>query len=354
MTIKKGTSHRDILTGTASADVLIGLAGNDDLSGRGGNDILDGGAGSDKLLGGAGKDILRPGNDHVKDIVNGGAGLDTVDYSGNTSRVIASIPDNVTGNSAAGDVYTSIENVIGTKYADFIRAAPGATAFGGGGDDNLYGNINAPDVLNGGAGSDTANYGAHTGSVHASIFDGVTGGQATGDVYVSIENVIGSPFGDGLRGKNGGFAYGGGGDDFLYGSAALSSTASGGVLRGDAGHDLLHMEYGNTTAWLQRETGGDFDELIGFVEGQDKLFIKLSDWGFGSSLDANEINNIGDPFTGGPQFVLRDTGAGSVLFFDPQSNGNYINIVAVFTSSSFDEGPHDSAKLDVGDFVFIA
>jgi Ca2+-binding RTX toxin-like protein len=93
-----GTNLDDNLTGTPGSDVINGLAGNDTIDGLEANDTLNGGpgadllirsSGSDTLLGGAGNDTLHPDtfeppsfeptDDRVRDVVDGGAGIDTAE-----------------------------------------------------------------------------------------------------------------------------------------------------------------------------------------------------------------------------------------------------------------------------------
>jgi Ca2+-binding RTX toxin-like protein len=78
--------------GVDSEDVLIGGDGRDDLHGFGGDDRLSGGRDADKLFGGNGDDVLLPGNDSDQgaggvDVIDGGAGFNTADYSDNTIDV---------------------------------------------------------------------------------------------------------------------------------------------------------------------------------------------------------------------------------------------------------------------------
>jgi hypothetical protein len=46
------------------------------IIGTDGDDRLHGGGGSDRIIGGKGRDVLNPGNDHVRDDMNGGDGAD--------------------------------------------------------------------------------------------------------------------------------------------------------------------------------------------------------------------------------------------------------------------------------------
>jgi Ca2+-binding RTX toxin-like protein len=97
------------------------------------------------LIGGAGGDLLI-----------GGAGIDTVSYltasAGVDARMLAGVLN--TGD-AAGDGYVSIENLIGSEFADtLIGGAEDNTLAGRGGNDLLIGYL-GNDVLNGGGGRDT-------------------------------------------------------------------------------------------------------------------------------------------------------------------------------------------------------
>ena len=125
-------SGHDTVTGTAFADTLFGLAGND---------TLIGGGGADRLV--------------------GGTGSDTASYANATSGVTASLAANIAGtNEAKGDVYVSIENLTGSKYADKLYGDAKANALNGGsGNDMLSGGAGA-DTLRGGTGNDTLSGGA--------------------------------------------------------------------------------------------------------------------------------------------------------------------------------------------------
>ncbi|WP_082520329.1 calcium-binding protein [Rhizobium sp. Root482] len=85
-----GGGGDDLLAGGTGQDILEGNAGDDTADGGQGNDELHGGAGDDVLIDGAGKDTVYggDGNDHLiaaadgdDDVLDGGAGCDTLDYS---------------------------------------------------------------------------------------------------------------------------------------------------------------------------------------------------------------------------------------------------------------------------------
>ncbi len=121
-----GTGGADVLTGTAAADRISGFAGNDTLIGGGGADTL-----------------------------NGGSEFDIASYSNATVGVTANLttPALNTGD-AAGDVYSSIEGLIGSGFNDVLTGDLNAnTIAGGAGNDTIDGGA-GNDTLTGGAGND--------------------------------------------------------------------------------------------------------------------------------------------------------------------------------------------------------
>lgn len=129
------------LTGDEAANMLIGHGDDDVLNGLGGNDTLDGRGGADTL--------------------NGGTGVDTASYAASRSGVIVDLAAGVgQGGDAQGDRLLSIENVIGSGFADRLIGDGSANRLeGGDGDDRLDGG-DGNDSLEGGAGNDMINGGA--------------------------------------------------------------------------------------------------------------------------------------------------------------------------------------------------
>jgi len=95
-------------------------------------------------MGGAGADVL-----------NGGAGSNTVDYADATSGVLADLV--LTGlntGDAAGDTYSNIQNLTGSDFNDSLRGTfASSVIIGGAGNDTLWGR-GGDDTLDGGAGDD--------------------------------------------------------------------------------------------------------------------------------------------------------------------------------------------------------
>lgn len=138
---------------------IYGNAGNDILSGLGGDDLLAGGDGNDQLAGGTGDDVLSGGRG--ADVLNGGAGTDTATYLTAEARVVADLVDSAkNAGDAAGDRFTSIENLTGSNFSDVLTGNQLANVLDGGkGHDELSGGAGA-DKLIGGAGDDWLNGGA--------------------------------------------------------------------------------------------------------------------------------------------------------------------------------------------------
>ena len=134
--VLKGTSGADVLTGGSTKTTIYGYAGNDHLKGGAGNDILIGGKGGDRL--------------------DGGAGKDTASYQDATKGITASLAKASSNKGdAKGDVYVSIENLTGSRYADKLTGDGKANVLtGGAGKDVLTGGKGADDLY-GGKGADT-------------------------------------------------------------------------------------------------------------------------------------------------------------------------------------------------------
>jgi Ca2+-binding RTX toxin-like protein len=234
----------DIVDGGDGNDIVRGGTGNDDLFGDAGNDRLLGGVGHDRLEGGIGDDLLSGGSG--EDRLDGGSGSDTLHYGASLAGVSIDIGANsATGGDATGDVIFNFENVTGSQLADtlagtdgnnVLRGLGGADSLigrggndtllggdgndslqGGDGNDNLRGEAGS-DVLDGGIGTDTADYRTAASGVVAHLVNGGTGGDALGDTYVSVENLVGSGFADNLAGSaDANRMTGGEGDDSLTG-----------------------------------------------------------------------------------------------------------------------------------------
>ena len=189
------------------------------------------------------------------------------------------------------------DTIYGSERADDIFGEGGNDQlFGGGGNDHLYGGY-GDDMLHGGAGADqmngdhgndTVSY-AGSSAVTVNLASGGLGGDAQGDTYFGIENVIGSSFDDVIIGDifsnrlDGGagndviMAGGGGGADTLVGGAGndmLIGSVGNDTLIGSAGSDTLTGGQGLDTFVFIHGDGAD--HITDFQQGADK--IDLTGW----------------------------------------------------------------------------
>lgn len=285
-----GTRGDDaIWVGDAVEDTRIddhGLWGGD------GNDRLSGGAGDNRLIGGAGNDVL-----------DGGAGNDTAGYLDATKavRVNLGITTLQKTGGAGNDILISIENLIGSNYADTLTGNGDANRLSGGaGNDRLDGGGGA-DWLEGGSGNDnytvdqsddvvieTANNGTDTVAASASFtlsdhvenlvllgsadIDGSGNGQAnrlTGNSGANrLDGGAGDDKIDGLGGAD--VMTGGDGDDRFTvddaGDQVIETSASGGSDAVSASVSFALGEYVESlmlTGWAAIDgTGNEQDNVL--------------------------------------------------------------------------------------------
>ncbi|RED44698.1 calcium-binding protein, partial [Aestuariispira insulae] len=282
------------VSGAAAGDVLMGIEGvigtdyDDQLAGDDQANILRGGKGADQLDGGAGDDILEGGAG--ADTLKGGEGSDTVSYEGSNRGVVIDLstdPVSASGGDAAGDVFESIENAIGSRHADrLIGDANANTLAGGAGRDTLIGGGGADRyVFNLGDGADTVIHTGDDGAVQ--LGDGITaenvafvrvGNDLVAQLisradsvtvkgwFTNAENrpkfllndgselavemaVKGGADGETLTASNaGGTLLGLAGNDTLKGGDGkdvMSGGAGSDLLEGDAGDDVYHFARGD-------------------------------------------------------------------------------------------------------------
>ena len=266
-----GSGLNDIIYGNDNRNTLIGRNGDDTLYGRGGNDYLNGGNGVDYLYGGKGNDLISggergdslhggEGNDVIRgdagddnmfgnagndrfvmstfgfanDRIDGGDGEDTVAFNINPNgRAAENVGVWVNLQTNEAKLYknnkpkqdkvtsiTAVENIIGTAYNDILIGDNGNNVIkGGAGYDELNGRGGndrlvfsaGDDLYSGGQGIDTVDARNYVEAVNVNL--------AT-NKYQSIENVIGSRFGDKISGDNANNRLEGGlGSDRLAGQA---------------------------------------------------------------------------------------------------------------------------------------
>lgn len=282
----RGSLGNDILTGGNVASVvtfstprfpyafagddLNGWFGNDTIRGLDGDDYLTGGpdvaSGSrtdnDFIDGGAGNDTIAPG--YGADTIIGGTGVDRVSYQNAVAGVIVDLDTGGIGGIAAGDTYSSIEELLATAFSDTITAsASGSVIFGNGGADTLIGR----------EGKD---------SLEADFLSG------------DADMISGGGGAD--------FVFGSGGADILSGGSGADSFVYNTILF--AGSSRLAFE------------GGDI--IADFTPGEDKIVLRQLEAPLSGEVT---LVSGSSPVAGAANGqLLYDTDDGR-LFYDPDGTG---------------------------------
>jgi Ca2+-binding RTX toxin-like protein len=277
----------EAVRGSAQADTLRSLLGAAILDGHGGDDLLIGEAGNESFI--------------------GGAGSDTVDYRGsNLAGVTVNLASGVgSGGLAAGDLYSGVENALGSELVDVLVGSSAVntlvgffgddTLIGGSGADSLIGSRDndtltggsGADRVDGGAGSDDfALYTASSGGVQVNLADGLaeSGFDAAGDDLTGIEHLVGSDFADVLTGDtNVNRLYGESGADRLAGGAGADG------LFGGSGADAVFYDALDTAV-----IGGmGRDTLVGTSAG-DAIQMNAARFTFAGEFASFERVDLGD------------------------------------------------------------
>lgn len=340
--VLRGGTGNDALRGAAGRDSLIGGDGDDLLAGGAGHNRLDGGAGfdtaiyadapsaikvkgnivsgpaydtlvsveavigtdfgdkfhgsvqSEQLYGGGGDDLFQVAGGHH--LFDGGDGIDTVSFADWSSGVVLSLAER--GEQVIDATTTlrlaGIETLIGSDFADSLRAdITGSRLQGAKGDDLLIGG-GGGDMLLGGAGTDTASYAGAQAGVTVSL-DLATAQNTIGaglDTLGSIERLVGSNFADRLTGSRFADAIAGGaGNDRIAGGMGAD------VLTGGGGADRFIF------AALSDSRVKAPDMILDFSHGQgDRIDL--------SAIDANTVLKGDNSFALVNAFTLQ---AGQLL-----------------------------------------
>lgn len=309
-----GSEYNDTLTGDGNANVIIGGYGNDTLNGGTGTDTVsyaDAGvgvtvslaiataqttgwgsdtiSGFENLTGSAFDDILK--GDATANIIDGGAGTDTISYDAAASAVTASLVTGTASGGGGADTILNFENVTGSAFND--------TLTGNGGDN----------VLNGGAGADTMGGGAGNDTYYVDDAGDATNENAnegTDFVITTITWTLGANL-ENLRLLSGAINGTGNALNNLIYAGDGANTLDGG-----AGTDTLSYAYATagvaatlavTTA---QSTGGSGIDTF-------SNFENLTGSGYNDTLSGNAGDNILDGGDGDDTITYAAAGAGVIV-----------------------------------------
>lgn len=161
-----GTCYADVLIGNAAANEIWPLSGADEVRGLGGSDYIED------------RDGMCASAGYSADILDGGAGSDTVNYRHRPAGVTIDL-DNAVGDDGApgeGDTTIDVESIYGTNHNDILVGNDSDNIFHGlsgndamyglGGKDAFYGD-EGDDFVDGGNGTDYVYGGAGDDELHA-------------------------------------------------------------------------------------------------------------------------------------------------------------------------------------------
>lgn len=295
-----GGDHHDVIYGDNGDDRLYGENGNDtiygglfndQIYGGAGNDVLIGGHGSDRMFGGADNDTFFQNSNTDGDLIDGGTGIDTVDYRTDYGSEIGyskSSPVNVRLADGTDDG-TAVVTRPSYEYTDTLRSIENVTT--GGGNDTLAGNAVANvldagggnDVLTGGGGADRLIGGSGNDTfVYREIADSPVSNLMFGRVasYAGTDLIVG--FGDSagnqdvfdLRAIDANRLLGGDQSFFLENNDGVTSI-------GELRHITINDQaQGRAVSVLAADTNGDgsfdfglrFDRVVATFSTNDFLF----------------------------------------------------------------------------------
>jgi Ca2+-binding RTX toxin-like protein len=418
----RGSKFGDTFTGSGADEVFRGLAGNDIIDGGAGSDWVsyssdifarqesqtlqavvvnlangtatDSFGGTDTLtnienVAGAalGDTLTGDANDNIfrgysgGDIITGGLGSDTVDYSRDAdfaaNHFMTGGTLGVEVNLAAGfardgfgttDTLSGIENAIGTANADIFIGDGNANSFLGGDNfDNIYGGA-GDDILSGEAGNDVIAgdagndqlYGGDGGDVISELAAGalsgndiIDGGNGADIIYAAggDDTVFGGiadaannyvSLGDGTDTYQGSMGtdivLGGNGDDTITGNSGddvMYGEVGNDTIYGGAGVDILSGDVGNDNLY-----GGDDNDLIVADDGDDVL-----DGGAGG--DTMLGLEGADTLYGGVGNDYVDGGNGIDLMYGGDGNDTMVGDFGTLT------GGADTMFGDAGDDIML-
>ncbi len=276
-----------------------------------------------------------------QELIEGGSGSDWVFYTDSDAGIVADLSTfaPASGGYAEGDIFVSIENIVGSAFADTLIGNDADNIIrGDGGDDILLGGVGA-DAIDGGTGLDMASYvNSQSGvSVHLSIARGY-GGDAEGDSLSAIEQIQGSDFDDHLSGDAA--------DNMLFGMEGDD------ILIGRGGNDILSGAGGADIFLFNSGFGQDVIEDF-------ELGIDLMVFSDATSMESFIFEQDGDDtiirFAGGEDFVrlagvdMAALSEADFLFFDPAA---LVSIQSGGQSGGFDIDPSPEAGYTALDSVF--
>ena len=168
---------------TSAVNVSLSIVGAQNTGGSG-IDVL---TSIENITGSAFNDTLQ-GNAFNNEI-KGGSGFDFVSYSNAAGSVTINLAGAIVTGAAGVDTLDSIENAIGSNFADTISGSLlNNVILAGDGNDSINASLGS-DVIDGGFGTDRVSYSTLTGPITLGAFGVVTKSPGVTDQLISIETI---------------------------------------------------------------------------------------------------------------------------------------------------------------------
>jgi Ca2+-binding RTX toxin-like protein len=288
MAFRFGTANNDVLYGTSEDDFFFAGGGDDTLFGFDGNDTFHASAGEDTML--------------------GGAGSDTVDYSAIAEQapnlgltgVVVSLREGFGAEvgQTSRDLYSSIENVTGSNWRDFIEGDGNNNVLRGLDGDDFIEGLGGADTLEGGAGIDSLGYRDSNARVVVDLLNNTaSGGHATGDQISGFENLFGSNYNDTLSGSNGANVI-----DGNDGNDTINARGGNDTIEGGRGNDILTGGTGYDTFLYSASEFTGTDRITDYDVDRDTIRFDIGEFDTASvSISMGNYN----PYTFTADVIVR-------------------------------------------------
>jgi serralysin len=246
------------ITGSKNADKLAGTTLQDNIQGHGGDDYIDAGDGDDTIMGGSDNDTIFGGDGN--DYISAGTGNDVLDGGNGNDTILA-----------------------------------------GEGDDTVYAN-GGNDNYQGGKGFDTIDFSNAIDGINIDLSKGLSTG-ADDDIVQGFERVVGSSFGDVIKGSNAA--------DVIVTGEGINSVRSLG------GADVITG--GSSSDYFEWRTSDILDD-----KGNHRGVDTITNFDFADGLDVSEML-VGQTYGDLSEVVrFEDSTEGSML--QVRVNGAFVNV----------------------------